>query len=437
MEREERQLRRRVHHDARNARHLLRCPHRQLALLRHRRAVLRRTEDLHREPDPQPGESTRELRPILRRIVELILIRREIPRRRRMQRTQRFAVAHEQRTGAVREEHPLVRIERERVGARQAPQQRPQLRHHMEERAIGAVDMMPELLARRDVGHRVDQVDRTGVGRARRREHHERLQPRRTVGRDRALQLVHANPEIAVHTHGAHTIMRDPRELRCLHDAVVRLRRHIQRPRADIVAQVLLSRASDRVEHRHRPTGGEQPARRRRELHPVTQPLEHIRLELHERRRCLPDPRVPVGRVGDEIGQRRRVDPATGDVREVPRPRGRERPRDPLIEQLPQERLERGPLLWYRLAHRPAHRLDLSEVAAARLLPQRREMLDRARDHGLAHRPHLRGRQVEVRQVGVRHIDGRHVGVRATGHARACTITARTGRADQASACPA
>ena len=60
-----------------------------------------------------------------------------------VRRTQRRAVAHEQRTGAVRQEESLVRIERQRVGTRQARQQAAQLFDRVEERAVRAVHVVP------------------------------------------------------------------------------------------------------------------------------------------------------------------------------------------------------------------------------------------------------------------------------------------------------
>ena len=85
----------------------------------------------------------------------------------------------------------------------------------------------------------------------------------------------------------------------------------------DVGAQEPLARADDGVEVRHRSAGREQPARPVRKAHPVAQPVEHVRLELHQRRRRHPDAGVAVGRVGDEVGERRRIDPASGDVGEV------------------------------------------------------------------------------------------------------------------------
>ena len=60
-----------------------------------------------------------------------------------MRGAQRGAVAHEQRAGPIRQEHALVRIERQRVGARQAAKRVAQVVAQAEERPVGAVDVMP------------------------------------------------------------------------------------------------------------------------------------------------------------------------------------------------------------------------------------------------------------------------------------------------------
>jgi arylsulfatase A-like enzyme len=119
MEREQRQLRRRDHHDAGNRSNARGSIDGQRPLLRERRPEAGRAEHLHRQPDAQALESARQVRPVLARIVELIRIRRarQTAGRRGVCRAQRRAVAHEQRAGAVRQEHPLVRIESQRVCA--------------------------------------------------------------------------------------------------------------------------------------------------------------------------------------------------------------------------------------------------------------------------------------------------------------------------------
>ena len=89
-------------------------------------AKRRGAEQLHRQPDAQPRKPARQLGSVLARIVEVLGVRhrRQIGRGRLVRRAQRRAVAHQQRAGAVGQEHALVRIERQRIGARQAAQRR-------------------------------------------------------------------------------------------------------------------------------------------------------------------------------------------------------------------------------------------------------------------------------------------------------------------------
>ena len=59
-----------------------------------------------------------------------------------------------------------MRIERERIGAGQAAQQRAELLAHMEERAVRSVDVVPDAFGSAQVSNRVERVDGTGIGRA-------------------------------------------------------------------------------------------------------------------------------------------------------------------------------------------------------------------------------------------------------------------------------
>jgi hypothetical protein len=172
---------------------------------------------------------------------------------------------------------------------------------------------------------------------------------------------------------------------------VVRLIGGVEHAAADVGAEVPLPGADDGVEGGHRAAGGEQAPRLRRKPHPVAQPVERVGLELHERRRRLPDAGVAVGRVGDEVGERRRVEAAARDEREIARARRRERARNPVAEQLVEQRLEGDTLLRRRLAHRAAQRRGV-HVAARRRSVERGDVRDAAPDDFVGHRAHaLRG----------------------------------------------
>ena len=126
----------------------------------------------------RPGNAARQLRAVLAGIVEIVGMRhrRQIGGRRLVGRPKRGPVAHEQRAGAVRQEHALVRIERQRVGAGQAVQHGSKVVAQREERSVGTVDVVPEALARAEVGDRVERIDRAGIGRAGVRDDRKRRQ---------------------------------------------------------------------------------------------------------------------------------------------------------------------------------------------------------------------------------------------------------------------
>ena len=319
MKREQRQLRRRVDDDARQRGNAPERVERQGALLGDCVAERRRAEQLHRQPHAQAGKSARELRSVLARIVEVLRMRhrRQIRGRRLVRRAKCRAVANQQRTGAVRQEHPLVRIERQRVGARQPAQRLVQLVAEIEERAVRAVDVMPQPFGIADVGDRIQGIDRAGVRRPRARDDGEGREAGAPIGGDRLGQQIDAHPETVVRRDRPHAIGHHAGELRRLQHRMVRLVRGIEHAAPNLGAEMALARADDGVECRHRAAGREQAARLLRKSHPVAQPVERVRLELHERRRRLPDAGVTVDGVRDEVGERRRKQAAAGNIGEV------------------------------------------------------------------------------------------------------------------------
>lgn len=194
-----------------------------------------------------------------------------------------------------------------------------------------------------------------------------RVRARATAGRGPCVASgcpIRSSPP--VHGDGAHAVVGDAGESRRLGDAVVRLAAHVERAAPDVGAEEPLARAGDGVEGGHRPAGGEEPAGRGREAHPVAQPVERVGLELHQRGGSLPDAGVPVGGVGDEVGERGGVDAATRDVVQVVGARAVEGARDPLVEQLVEQRLERPAEFGGGFAHRPhgvGRELQVCEVA--------------------------------------------------------------------------
>ncbi len=319
VEREQRQFRRRVHHDAGERRDAARRVERQRALLGDGPAKCRRAEQLHREPDAQPGKATRQLGPVLARIVEVFRMRhrRQIGGRGLVRGAQRGAVADEQRAGAVGQEHAFVRIEGQRIGARQPAQRVSQVIAQIEERPVRAVDVMPHSLAIAHVGNLIERIHGARVGRAGGGDDGARRQAGSAIGGNRLAQHVDAQAEAIVGFNRAHAVGHDAGELRRLQHGVMRLIGRVEHAAADFRAQVALARAHDGVEGGHRAAGGEQAARFGRKTHPVAQPVERVGFELHECRRRLPDAGITVRGVGDEVGERRRINAAARNVGEV------------------------------------------------------------------------------------------------------------------------
>ena len=281
-----------------------------------------------------------------------------------------------------------MRIERQRIGAWQTAQDRTQLRTQIEEGAVRPVDVMPQALAGAEIGNRIQRIDRPGVGRAGARHHGERDETGPSIGRDCLFEHIDPQPETLVGGNRPHAIGHDTCQLGRFENGVMRLIGGIQHARSNVGAQVPLPRAQNRVPRRHRPTGGEQPARAGRKGHPLAKPFERIRLELHQCRRGLPDAGETVRRIGDEVRQRRWKQSAARDEREISGARRGEGSWHPVLEQLVEERIERRAMLGRRLPHRAAQGAGL-DVAAARLLRQADNVVHAPRHHGLGHRAHL------------------------------------------------
>ena len=79
VEGQERELRRRIEHETGHRREPLRRPDREGALLLEGRAIARQPEELEGQPEPEPREVAREVGAVLRGVVELPLVRGEIP----------------------------------------------------------------------------------------------------------------------------------------------------------------------------------------------------------------------------------------------------------------------------------------------------------------------------------------------------------------------
>ena len=84
---------------------------------------------------------------------------------------------HEHDAACLREEQPLVRVERHRVGAVETGEEVPADGVDAAGNAVRAVDVEPHAARLADVGERVDRVDGAGERRARGRDDGDRHEP--------------------------------------------------------------------------------------------------------------------------------------------------------------------------------------------------------------------------------------------------------------------
>jgi hypothetical protein len=182
----------------------------------------------------------------------------------------------------------------------------------------------PEVLRGRDIGERVERVDRAGVDGAGRAHEQRRQRATRAIGGDRGAQRGRVEPA-SLERHLAHRASAEAEQLQGAPHTAMGLSRHIgdQRRSAgeavatDVMAgrrQRATASAREADDRRGGPTTGEQPgARRVREAHELGQPAHHRTLEMDIRVIARNDARVHRGRNQrnhDASGGRRRIDPA-------------------------------------------------------------------------------------------------------------------------------
>ena len=194
----------------------------------------------------------------------------QIGRRRGKRLAVLLAVAHHQEAGVVGHLPPFVEIERDRIRVFDSGQPRRQLRRENAERAIGAVDVKPELLLAAQRAQRREIVDRADIHRAGRADHEERLQAGLAVQRDLRAQRGDVDAVQSIDRDDAQRIAAEARNIHRLGDAAMRRRRGIGRQQRALVADAALpdrlsQRRRSRHQHRHqighRRAGDENPAR--------------------------------------------------------------------------------------------------------------------------------------------------------------------------------
>ena len=90
------------------------------------------------------------------RVIELLRVwhRWQIPCRTPVHGTERRPVAHQKCPGTIRKKEALVRVERERICAVETTEQSSEVTAREEETTVGAIHVMPELLANGAYGGR-------------------------------------------------------------------------------------------------------------------------------------------------------------------------------------------------------------------------------------------------------------------------------------------
>ena len=215
----------------------------------------------------------------------------------------RRSIAHQQRPGPVWQEHSLVRIERQRVSTRQAVQCWLRFLAEVEKRAVGTVDVMPQVLGCTEIRERLQRIHGAGVRRAGARDDGKRREAGAAIVSHRFAQRFDRQPILLVARYRSDTVRHDPGQLGRLEHRVVCLIRGVECAASNIVAEVSLAGAKNGVERGHRAAIREKAARFVGKTHPVTQPVEGVGFELYQCRRRLPNTGVTVRRVGNEIGQ--------------------------------------------------------------------------------------------------------------------------------------
>jgi hypothetical protein len=145
------------------------------------------------------------------------------------------AVASEQRTRAVRQEHALVRVQSDGIGALDASERGAPPVGELEEAAVCAVDVEPQLLALRDISDRVQGIDGAGVRRPGRSDHHRRHTTCPAVVGDRVGERLRVHPKLAVARHHAHRVGWEPGDAGRLGHRVVGLVGDVDPPVAQVV----------------------------------------------------------------------------------------------------------------------------------------------------------------------------------------------------------
>ena len=161
-------------------------------------------------------------------------------------------------------------------------------------------------------------VDRAGSRRAGVGDHRRAaFRPAPIVVRDRAAQRVGPHPGRPVGRDHPHLVGPEAEHARCAGERRVRLVGHVDHGRSSI-GPISVSRAqASAVRFAAEPPETRTPLRRLRVADPLPEPVDHDQLERARARRTEPPAGVDVERARDQVAERPRPRPLTGDERQV------------------------------------------------------------------------------------------------------------------------
>ena len=256
---------------------------------------------------------------------------------------------------------PLVRIEGDRVRPLDAAQKRRQLVRDGGGAAVAGIDVQPGSDACRDVGDRVDRVDRACAGGARRRHDRHRTVARREIGVDQTLEFVGAHREPVVDRHLADGRLSEPEHVGGASDGEVRLRGDVHPQGRSPSGTVLANRGIGAVageleggEVGERAATDERSAGLCRQPEALCEPADELELDLRRRGREHPAADVGVQSGGEQICDRAGHGAGAADVGEEPAASGPQRVVEHHLE-VGEERVVVERLLRHLEADRPAH----------------------------------------------------------------------------------
>ncbi len=284
-----------------------------------------------------------------------------------------------------------MRVERDRIGPRDAPHGfPPSLREH-EEAAIGSVDVQPQPFFDGHIGRAVQIVDGPGVRCARACHKQERPESAFSVFADELPQVPETYLVVLVRGDLTNVLFRETGQHRRLRNGVMGLVRRVDRARQEVVRKTLPSCGDQSREGRQGAPARQDAGGVGRIANDLTEPPNHIHLELGESRRCDPHADVSIHGVCDEIGQCGREDSTPRDVRQITRCSRIERERDGLVEQEVHQFVEVCTSRREGLGEcrHPCGGVSRVCVIRSRLMRQRSDVIDHSLRGLFDHLPHL------------------------------------------------